>query len=580
VNKDISYTLDYHESTKHSEISIMTSRHSLDWDNRPIPFKIYTELPSIPLPSEFPLPALDAISAISNIHPKRPNSEDTSFITTKNNTNSEGINTSKNLSLKELCAILFFSAGITREMKYDYGTFYMRAASATGALYPIELYVICKYISPNLKAGVYHFSPADFSLTQIRAGDYRTALAAIAGDHNQDILTSPLTIIFTSYAWRNAWKYQARSYRHWFWDSGVIAANLLATTISMDLDARIIMGFIDDEVNHLLALEKQKEASIAMVAIGIGSDKDLTYEEIDSKEHTITDLPATAIKSRPLSGKEVQYPEIWKLLQHSKLFSKEEVKQWTKAGLEQAFDSASFREEKDLTVLTNEQILNRQPLSREYESSSNISSIGEVILKRGSTRTFTRTTIPFSTLSSILYNSTRGIPIDFKKKDADILTDIYFIANSVEGISSGAYFFNRNQNSLEFLKDKVPREMSGYLCLGQSLFSDASTVLFLMSSLKKVLDTLGNRGYRAAQFEAGIIAGKVYLSAYAQGIGASGSTFFDDAVTEFFSPHAKNKSTMIAIGLGVPAYKAHSGKVLPVRLTREQLLKEDIENFS
>jgi hypothetical protein len=42
--------------------------------------------------------------------------------------------------------------------------------------------VICKDISPNLKAGVYHFNPADFSLTQIRAGDYRTTLAAVAGE--------------------------------------------------------------------------------------------------------------------------------------------------------------------------------------------------------------------------------------------------------------------------------------------------------------------------------------------------------------------------------------------------------------
>jgi hypothetical protein len=286
-------------------------------------------------------------------------------------------------------------------------------------------------------------------------------------------------------------------------------------------------------------------------------------------------MPTTTLKVRPLSRKEVHFPEIWKLHQHSKLFSKEEVKEWTKSGLEQAFDSASFRED---SVSTDEHILNRQPLSREYES-SNISSIGEVILRRGSSRRFYRTALPFSILSSILYNSTRGISMDFKK-DADTLTDIYFIANDVEGISSGAYFFNRNQNSLELLKDKVPREMSGYLCLGQSLFSDASAVLFLMANLQKILDTLGNRVYRVAQFEAGIVAGKVYLSAYAHRIGSSGSTFFDDAVTEFFSPHARNKSTMIAVGLGVPAYKARSGKVLPVRLTREQLLKEDIGNFS
>jgi nitroreductase len=118
--------------------------------------------------------------------------------------------------------------------------------------------------------------------------------------------------------------------------------------------------------------------------------------------------------------------------------------------------------------------------------------------------------------------------------------------------------------------------MSGYLCLGQSLFSDASAVLFLMTDLQSVLRSLGNRGYRVSQFEAGIIAGKIYLAAYAQGIGASGSTFFDDAVTEFFSPHAVSKSTMIAIGIGVPAYKAISGKILSPRLTKQQLLIEDL----
>jgi hypothetical protein len=87
-----------------------------------------------------------------------------------------------------------------------------------------------------------------------------------------------------------------------------------------------------------------------------------------------------------------------------------------------------------------------------------------------------------------------------------------------------------------------------------------------------VLETYGNRGYRAAQFEAGIVAGKIYLASYAQGIGASGSTFFDDAVTEFFSPHAEDKSTMIAVGVGVPPYKSKSGKILEGRWTRDQLV--------
>jgi hypothetical protein len=96
-----------------------------------------------------------------------------------------------------------------------------------------------------------------------------------------------------------------------------------------------------------------------------------------------------------------------------------------------------------------------------------------------------------------------------------------------------------------------------------------------MTDLQAVLRSLGNRGYRASQFEAGIIAGKIYLASYALGIGASGSTFFDDAVTEVFSPHASNKSTMIAVGVGVPPYKASPGKILSTRLSKKQLFTQD-----
>ncbi|MGI0014152.1 MAG: SagB family peptide dehydrogenase, partial [Nitrososphaera sp.] len=74
--------------------------------------------------------------------------------------------------------------------------------------------------------------------------------------------------------------------------------------------------------------------------------------------------------------------------------------------------------------------------------------------------------------------------------------------------------------------------------------------------------------------------GKIYLAAYAQGIGASGSTFYDDAVTEFFSPHASGKSTMIAVGVGTPAYKAHPGKIFAGRLTRTQLLSSYLSGLS
>ena len=72
---------------------------------------------------------------------------------------------------------------------------------------------------------------------------------------------------------------------------------------------------------------------------------------------------------------------------------------------------------------------------------------------------------------------------------------------------------------------------------------------------------LGNRGYSTVQMEAGITARKNLSLSYANGLGASGSTFYDNKVIEFFSPHAKQKETLIAIGVGIPSYQSKPGRV-------------------
>ena len=553
-NKEIQHALDYHEATKHSEVSIMASRHYLDYDNRPMPFKTYLEQPRYPLTNNFPSPNLESITSIVDV---------------EQSANSSPTQCEKSVSIVDISEILFFAAGITRVLRYSYGTYFMRAASATGALYPIESYVVCSDITPDLKAGVYHFGPADFSLTQLRIGDYRHALAstALAEREYDTILTSPLSIIFSSFAWRNAWKYQARSYRHWFWDCGVIVANLLATTASMKLPTKLIMGYVDDIVDRLLCLETLKEASIVIAPIGIGSCPKSDSKGNSNIQKEITELPIPKIL--PLSQRgEIDYPEIWNMNQNSKILDREEVESWiSKQQLEQRNQNLDIENNAD-------PILDRKDMSSDTGTPTKM-TIGEVILRRGSTRRFdNHSSIPLSTLYSILDSSTRGVPMDVFTNEGvrSSVIDTYFIANNVAGLEPGAYFFNRNLKAFDLLKRNASRQISGYLCLGQSLFSDASAVMFLMADLHKVLDDLGNRGYRVAQLEAGIIAGKIYLSSYAHSIGASGTTFFDDAVTEFFGPHAANKSTMIAMGVGVPGYKARPGTVLPVRLTREELV--------
>src|SRR6267378_4602839 len=243
AGNDFSSALTYHEATKHSEVSVGASAHYLDWDNKPAQFKEYKNLPSIALPRDFPLPRENSIKAITG-EPQKTSLQQ--------------------VDVGVLSELLFFSAGLTRAVRFGKELHYMRAASATGALYPIETYVISGRI-PGLEAGVYHFHPEQFSLGMLRDGDYRSALDD-AG--SPDSLSAPFTLAFTSLAWRNAWKYEARSYRHWFWDSGVIIANLLAASNAAGLSTKVLLGFVDSTVDQLLGLEVKKEATVALATVG------------------------------------------------------------------------------------------------------------------------------------------------------------------------------------------------------------------------------------------------------------------------------------------------------------------------
>ena len=81
--------------------------------------------------------------------------------------------------------------------------------------------------------------------------------------------------------------------------------------------------------------------------------------------------------------------------------------------------------------------------------------------------------------------------------------------------------------------------------------ADASVNVYFLCDLEKILGIFGDRGYRAAQLEAGTMGGRLYIGAYAQGMAASGLTFFDDEVVSFFGPRAKGKDVMFLVILGI-----------------------------
>jgi nitroreductase len=178
--------------------------------------------------------------------------------------------------------------------------------------------------------------------------------------------------------------------------------------------------------------------------------------------------------------------------------------------------------------------------------------IETVIRRRGSTRRFAREPITHEQLSTMLDRATRGIAADWLNPAGGPLADPYLIVNAVEGLAPGAYVLDHEQQALELLKGSTFRDRAGCLALGQDLGADAAANVYFLVDLAPLLAHFGNRGYRVAQLEAAITAGKLYLAAYALRLGATGLTFFDDDVTSFFSPHAVGKSVLFLLALGRP----------------------------
>jgi SagB-type dehydrogenase family enzyme len=518
VNTEVAWN--YHEATKHSYTSVRTNPHSLDFDNQPLPFKIYPALEPSRLPTEVRQTGVAALSAIAGSVPAQ------TLVPT---------NTAPDL--EAVAQLLYLSAGITRQRKYSGGEIYFRAAACTGALYEVELYLVSGDLG-DLQAGVYHFAPAEFGLRKLRAGDYRSVLVEATGGEPA-IAHAPLTIVCTCTYWRNAWKYQARTYRHFGWDNGTMLANLLAVATALGLPAKVVCGFVDSTVNGLLDVDSQREVAFSLVALGHDSGLPAqTAPPSQTGARVLADISPLGFETVPLSRDEIDYPLMREMHAASSLHSTEEVARWRgRTALDDSPPAAG-------------PIVRLQPLS---DAEMPHDPIEQVILRRGSSRQFARTPISLAQLSTMLDRATRGVPADFLDPLGSQLNDLYLIVHAVEDLKSGVYVFHRDRGVLEYLKHGNFRDQAGYLGLEQQLPADAAADIFFLADLRPILQRFGNRGYRAVQLEAGILGGKLYLAAYAQRLGATGLTFYDDDVSRFFSPHAEGKSAifLVAVGNGV-----------------------------
>ncbi len=509
TNQDIDAARVFHEVTKHSYTSVRTDAHFLDWANRPLPYKIYPGAGALALPRDLNLSVIPALSALRG---ETAIAEDTPKDTP--------------IDLETITRLLFCADGLTRRVRIGGEDYHFRAAPSAGALYPVEIYLAASEIE-GLEAGLYHFSPADLKLHGLRRGDWRPYLAR-ATAMRQSIREARAVLVISAIFWRSAWKYRARAYRYCFWDTGTILANLLAAANAERLCAEVVSAFEDAAVEALIEVDGDREGITCLVALGrTGAAADSSPE-----------LRPLELETIPLSANEVTYDDLVKIHRASRLVSIDEGRRVISANPESAHISGAAH-----------------VISPELLAPQDGMSLGEAILRRGSARVFAREPIGADELATILSASSGSLKADFPW-----LTETFLIANAIDGLKSGAYYYRRETGGLELIKEGQFRREAGYLCLEQSLGADCSTLIIYMTNFETVLHAFGNRGYRDAHLEAGLLGGRAYIASYALERGATGLTFYDDDTTKFFEPHFAGMSPLLMVAVGVPQSLAVAGE--------------------
>ena len=472
--------------------------------NEPHPFKVYTDLETLELPSEFQpytMPLLDAI-ALSGAE--------------------ESLDATPTLA--SLARISLLSNGVLKRGSHGTGReIFYRAAGGTGARYHLELYYVCGDLD-GLPAGVYHYAADTHRLGRLRPGDFRGAVIEATGEEPA-AAAAPAILVATSTFWRNAWRYKERAYRHTFWDLGTTLGNVLAVASAEELQSKVVLGFHDAAINDLLGIDGQREAAVALVPLGFG-DAPGPAPALEPLGHAV----------QPVSDDEYDFPRIWEMHAASSHASGAEAAAWRDSRIPHDTQSGA---DGDISLHPSADVDRpRTP-------------VDEAIRRRRSTRHYTRDeAIPFESFSTLLARASQPIACDCLDADARAFTNPYLIVNYVEGLEQGSYALHPESGTLEQLAAGDFRDDASRLAVGQGYPADGHVNVYYLADLDPIFAAYGNRGYRIAQIEGALRAQKMHLAAHTLGLGAVGSTSLDDEVTDFFAPHAAGKGFMFVVVFG------------------------------
>lgn len=490
----------------------------VDWEDAPLPYKLYRGLPVFPFSAEVPL-------ALAGRDKPAP------------------------VSSREIGHFLWYVYGLGQlsqsvpaldsgEQAVGSMQSYRRFVPSGGSLYPSELYVYLKM--NDLPAGVYHYDVAHHRLVALREGNFDSYLTRALGT-GCDMEACFGAVFVSTMFWKNFFKYYHFAYRLQGLDAGVLIGQLLEVAKRFGIATGVCFQFLDRAVNHLLGLSDQEESVYAVIPLSTepartwfarGNDKerDLTATEL-CKELAVVQHDHY-VRSRNIK----EYPMLIKMNEASKLESLASFRQigWEQKNVSRKSEAVALPRVKRLSYDLATVCRKRYSPEKDFV----LSMVSQVQLA----------TLLQETTASFSYRN----DVDGANEEPDPRVKLYGCLYNVEGIPDGAYCYDSVSHALLPMRHGDQRRIlqQGMSMDNVNLFQ--VPLCFHVAGSKDHLQTaLGYRGYRIQQMEAGMLVQRILLAASAISMGGHPLLGYDaDICDEIYKMTPLGKTSLIQVPVG------------------------------
>ncbi|MEI4622128.1 SagB family peptide dehydrogenase [Bacillus cereus] len=492
---------------------IMPTNENVNWEDAPLPYKLYRGLPIIPLSLEVPLTFRN-----QNV-PIEPN-------------------------LEKIGHFLWYTFGLTQICQPSFHfdqektrNIYRRFIPSGGALYPNELYVYLRI--ETIPYGIYHYDVAHHRLILLREGNFDSYLTQALGNRCDISACFGTTFVSTMF-WKNFFKYNNFSYRLQGLDTGVLIGQLLEVTKQFGYTSGVYFQFLDRAMNHLLGLSEQEESVYAVIPLSSKPTAEWfchedTLEKNISSHELSQELPLLQHDYFIRSQNVIEYPMITKMNRASMLESTDQFQTVRE-------DAAASHHTQTLTLPE------AQRLSYDFASvcQKRYSPDLDFVLKKIN-ETQLATLLQEATLSFPYQNDLDGEHINPKARVS--LCGCFY---NVEGLANGAYSYDSTAHALEEIQSGDLRHslQSGMTMDNVNLFQ-VPLCLHVIGNKDYLKNHFGYRGYRIQQMEAGILVQRLVLAASAMDMGGHPLLGFDaNSCDKLYGIDRTQKTSLIQIPIG------------------------------